>query len=244
MLCRIAIDSQTAEPVAWRSVDGEPPFLKHSQSATAFPKPRNGRQPSGLAADQNHETVRQSDARQADSLQQRLTELEGARQVELAYARQEGFEEGLRKGREESAGEVQKALDQLAHTILDLSQLKKKIRHEAERELVQLSLAVARRILRRELVMDPESIQAIVYTALQKLQNREVARIRVYPAGAAAVRTAMDRIGHRNAVEIQADTKLAPGAIFFETAHGELDASVETQLQEIERGFADRLALS
>jgi flagellar biosynthesis/type III secretory pathway protein FliH len=29
----------------------------------------------------------------------------------------------------------------------------------------------------------------------------------------------------------------------FETALGDLDASVETQLQEIQRGFADRIAL-
>jgi flagellar biosynthesis/type III secretory pathway protein FliH len=27
----------------------------------------------------------------------------------------------------------------------------------------------------------------------------------------------------------------------FETAHGNLDASIESQLQEIERGLADRL---
>jgi flagellar biosynthesis/type III secretory pathway protein FliH len=27
----------------------------------------------------------------------------------------------------------------------------------------------------------------------------------------------------------------------FETAHGTLDGSIEAQLQEIERGFADRL---
>jgi flagellar assembly protein FliH len=91
---------------------------------------------------------------------------------------------------------------------------------------------------------DPESIQAIVYAALQKLQNREISRVRVYPAGVAAVRAAMERIGHRDAVEVNADAMLPPGGIFFETALGELDASIETQLQEIDRGFADRLALS
>jgi flagellar assembly protein FliH len=234
MLCRIATHSQAAEPVAWRSVDGELPPLKHSLSAAVFPEPRNARP----------DATRQVDARHADSLQRRLAELESAREVEIAYARQAGFEEGVRKGREESAGEVQKALDQLARTILDLTQQKKKIRREAERELVKLSLAVARRILHRELLADPESIQAIVYAALQKLQNREISRVRVYPAGVAAVRAAMERIGHRDAVEISADAMLPPGAIFFETALGELDASIETQLQEIERGFADRLALS
>ena len=226
MLCRIANNQQAAEPVAWRSVEGEAP-LKHAP--LRFPE---------ISA------PRPTEPSQADAFRRRLKEIESTRQPELAQARQTGLEEGLRKGREESAAEVQKALNQLAHSILDLTEQKKKIRREAERELVKLSLAVAKRILHRELVADPESIQGIVYAALQKLQNREVSRVRVYPAGVGAVQAAMERIGHRNAVEVTADPTLPMGGILFETALGELDASVETQLKEIERGFADRLALT
>jgi flagellar assembly protein FliH len=242
MLCRIATISQAAEPVAWRTVDGEPFPLKHSAPGSGLSEPRDARRPN-TRTNPNQAAIQQDDARQSDILERRLSELESARQTEIEYARQSGIEEGLRKGREESSGEVQKTLDQLASAILDLAQQKKKIRREAERELVKLSLAVARRILHRELLADPESIQAIVYAALQKLQNREISRVRVYLAGAAAVRAAMERTGHRNAVEVIADPMLPLGAILFETALGELDASVETQLQEIDRGFADRLAL-
>ena len=229
MLCKIATHSEAAEPLAWRVVDGEETPLKHSS---------RGAKLAGVQVD-----GQQANPRHADELERSLLEMEGARQGEIAHARQEGFDEGLRKGREEAAGEVQKALDQLARTIQDLAQQKRNIRKEAEHELVKLSLAVARRILHRELLADPESIQAIVYAALKKLQNREISRVRVYPAGAAAVRAAMERTGHRNAVEIVADPALSPGALLFETALGELDASMETQLQEIERGFADRLSL-
>lgn len=230
---------QTAEPIAWRSADGEPAPFRHSPpdsvAAQASRETRDTRQNQGFA--------QQTKTQEAEVLERRLSELEGARQVEIAYARQGGFEEGVRKGREEAASEVQKALDQIARAITDLAGQKRKIRKEAEHELVTLSLAVARRILHRELLADPESIQGIVYAALQKLQNREISRVRIYLAGASAVRAAMERIGIRNAVEIIADPMLPPGAILFETALGELDASVETQLQEIERGFADRLAL-
>jgi flagellar biosynthesis/type III secretory pathway protein FliH len=37
------------------------------------------------------------------------------------------------------------------------------------------------------------------------------------------------------------DATLAPGSVVFETNQGNLDASVESQLQEIERGLADHL---
>jgi flagellar biosynthesis/type III secretory pathway protein FliH len=38
-----------------------------------------------------------------------------------------------------------------------------------------------------------------------------------------------------------ADASRAIGSVIFETPRGNLDASVDSQLQEIERGLADRL---
>jgi flagellar assembly protein FliH len=42
-------------------------------------------------------------------------------------------------------------------------------------------------------------------------------------------------------VEVIADPSAEPGAVIFETDRGNLDASLESQLKEIERGLADRL---
>jgi flagellar biosynthesis/type III secretory pathway protein FliH len=42
-------------------------------------------------------------------------------------------------------------------------------------------------------------------------------------------------------VEVISDPSREPGTVIFETEHGNLDASVESQLREIERGLADRL---
>ena len=105
-------------------------------------------------------------------------------EAELTQARQSGFQDGLRRGRDEAAASVEQTLDRLAETLRELAQVKRKVRNEAEQELVHLSLAIARRILYRELTTDPESIHGIVHAALQKLQNREIVRVRVYPAAA------------------------------------------------------------
>jgi flagellar biosynthesis/type III secretory pathway protein FliH len=40
---------------------------------------------------------------------------------------------------------------------------------------------------------------------------------------------------------VLADPSRELGTVIFETQRGNLDASVESQLQEIERGLADRL---
>jgi flagellar assembly protein FliH len=180
---------------------------------------------------------------EAAELQRRVAELERLRQLESTEAHHRGVEDGLRRGREEAAAEVKKSLDQMAHTLEELAKVKRKLRQEAEQELVKLALAVARRILYRELSTDPSSIEGIVHAALQKLQQREVSRVRVSPQSVPAVRAALDRVGSRSGLEIVADPGLATGAVLFETSVGELDASIETQLQEIQRGFADRLAI-
>jgi flagellar assembly protein FliH len=43
------------------------------------------------------------------------------------------------------------------------------------------------------------------------------------------------------AVEVVADAAREPGSVVFESERGNLDASVESQLREIERGLADRM---
>ena len=174
--------------------------------------------------------------------ERRIAELERLRHLEKTEAHLRGVEDGLRRGREEASAEVKKAFEQIAHALEELANAKRKIRQEGEQELVKLSLAVARRILYRELSTDPSSIEGIVHAALQKLQQREASKVRVWPAAVPAVRAALERIGSRSGIEIVPDPGLATGAILFETSLGDLDASIETQMQEIQRGFADRLA--
>jgi flagellar assembly protein FliH len=65
--------------------------------------------------------------------------------------------------------------------------------------------------------------------------------VKVHPSHAAVVTACLGQIATGSKVEIVPDPSREPGAIIFETARGNLDASVESQLQEIERGLADRL---
>jgi flagellar assembly protein FliH len=159
----------------------------------------------------------------------------------VAQARQSGFDAGVQKGREENAAVAKDASDRLAQTLSELAWLKRKIRNEAEGEVLKLALAIAKRILYRELATDPEAIQGIIHSALQNLQNRDISQVRVYPNGADAVRNSLERAGAPAAVRVIPDSTLKEGDVIFETSLGDLDVSIETQIQEIQRGFADRL---
>ncbi len=217
MARKIADDSGSIQPITWasNSVDQTP-----RNSAIRRTPPETG----------NQLTIPQ--------------EWENRRQAELAQCQRASFEEGKKKGREEAAAEIQAAADRLASTLRDLALLKRRIRSEAESEVVKLSLAVARRILHRELSVDPESMQGIVHAALQTLQNREISRIRVSPSSLEITRTALEKAGARASITVTADPSMRSSDLIFESNWGELDASVETQLLEIERGFSDRLGLA
>jgi flagellar assembly protein FliH len=177
------------------------------------------------------------------SLQQHLAELKNRFETETAAAYQKGFREGEAKAHAAAVEEVQAAVLRMTKSVADAAALRPRLRQQAESDVVQLALAIARKVLRREMSVDPSAMQALVKVALEKLERQEIGRVYVHPRQAEAVRAALDSYGAR-AVEVVAEVAKDEGYLVFETNSGRLDASVSAQLEEIERGLADRVAHS
>ena len=218
MLIRRASRPQDAQPIVW-------PRVSRSR------------------LNEREQTDAASSTVQAAELSRQLTEARSAHEIELLRVRESAFQEGMRQGREEAANTIRDAAQKVSCTVAELMGFKRKIRLDAEREVVKLSLAIARRILNRELATDPDAIEGIVHAALCKLQARDAWQIRVGPGAVDITRNCIERARLAGVVKINVDPALQPGDLLIDTTAGELDASVNTQLQEIERGFAERLAL-
>jgi flagellar assembly protein FliH len=156
-------------------------------------------------------------------------------------ALQNGLRQGEAEGRKQAQAQLDGELQRLARTVLEMAGLRHAIRREAEEELVRLSLAIARRILHRELTVDPEALTGLVKAALGKLEIRDTFRVRTHPDHVAVVTRCLAQMGAPQKIEVQADTSLEKGSAIFETGRGTMDASVETQLAEIQRGLVDLL---
>ena len=102
-------------------------------------------------------------------------------------------------------------------------------------------MAIARRIVHRELLVSPDILESIVSVVLEKLDRQEVHRVRVHPAMAARLDQDLKNLPHQRAILVAPDATLTPGACIFETGRGNVDAGIDSQLAEIERGLADRL---
>ena len=66
-------------------------------------------------------------------------------------------------------------------------------------------------------------------------------KVRVASESVDVVRSVLAEAPAQATIEVVPDSRMGRGDIVFETSAGQLDASIDTQLQEIQRGFADRL---
>jgi flagellar assembly protein FliH len=158
---------------------------------------------------------------------------------DLAAMRQAAYREGEAAARTQAQAEVRTVLEQLARTARELAVLRPRLREQAEDDLIRLAVAIARRVVRRELSVDPATITGLVKAALEQLAAGETARLRVHPEHEVTLRQFLAEAG-RASITVAADVALERGSAVFETARGNLDASAETQLAEIERGLTDR----
>lgn len=164
---------------------------------------------------------------------------EAAWMQRVEQARAEGIRQGEAAAWDQAKRQTDQAAERMAAALADLAVFRSRFRHEAEQQIVDLALAVARKILDRELHVDPEVLLGVVKAALAKLSLREVVEIRVNPAHGSLVQAYLSRNVQGVEIRVQPDPSLEPGAVLIETARGAIDASVETQLMEIRRGFAD-----
>lgn len=148
---------------------------------------------------------------------------------------------GRQEGEASALAQWQQAIERTSRAVVEMAGMRNRIRREAEDDVVRLSMAMARRILRRELTMDPEALLGVVKAALERIDIRETHKVRVRTEDCPVVAAHLERIGSPHRVEVVSDPTLERGGVVFETERGNMDGSVETQLEEIERGFVDLL---
>ena len=228
MASKIVIEdpAERCRPFAWRSVSLTGEILDRRRNANE--PPAAGLKPA-VALGNLH------------PLERRAAEIEAIIVERERAAREIGFREGEAAGKAQAESGVGIAVNRLAQSIAELDQYRALLLRQTEREAVRLSIAVARRVLRRELNVDPSAMEDLIRGALEKLQSQERCRVRMHPRQLPVLRSEVERLGMTAKVEIIEDSAQEPGAAVFEMSRGNLDASIDMQLKEIERGLVDRL---
>jgi flagellar assembly protein FliH len=160
---------------------------------------------------------------------------------------QEGFHDGQTTGRSamemtlRDEWEAEKAAlrAQIRQIVDDIATARQALWEGQEAEMVALTLAVARQVIKTEVTQNPEVVRSVIQNALRRLTDKEQVRLRVSVGDAPAVRAMREELlamtdGLRQ-LEIVDDRRVGDGGCVIETGAGTIDAKIETQLLEVER---------
>ena len=168
---------------------------------------------------------------------------------EVRKAIESGREKGRHEGRQaeheaQAAAVAAAAQERTRHAagLVDaFTRERDRLFHAVEHEVVDLALAVAARILRREAQMDPLLLTGAVRVALGQLSGSTEVTLKVPPAELDLWTEAMAVLPNLALKPIVvAGEGMRLGDCQVETSLGSVDLGIRSQLGEIERGFFDR----
>ncbi len=113
---------------------------------------------------------------------------------------------------------------------------------QVEQEVVQLTLAITRKILQREAALDPTLLQGLVRVAVDRMASESKVRIRLAPSCLASWSQTSEEVFTATAIDLIADESLSAERCIVETDRGSAHIGVEEQIKGIEQSFRDLLA--
>ena len=167
------------------------------------------------------------------ALQDKAGRLDEAAEAEYRRRHEEGYRDGLAAGKMEYAGKI---LETVMSSVEYLEHL--------EVSLVKIIGEIVRKLL-GEMPHD-EMIVRLVRQALQAVKSERKVTIRIAARDEAAVRDGLAALlpshgGASSFIDLLPDPDLPPGACVLESEMGVIEASLETQLKNLENALLSRL---
>jgi flagellar assembly protein FliH len=156
-----------------------------------------------------------------------------------------GFSAGELAGKEQGLKEVEAQFKFLAELIENLKSLEAALIKSSQGDVIQLSLAVAKRIVHREIQQDPERLQEVIREAMEKMNQSETFLIRLHPNDQATLAQKASSLFQEKEklrkLRFEADPKLQPGECIIETQAKMVDGRVDSQLALFGEAFLKSL---
>ncbi len=180
-----------------------------------------------------------------EELQAQLqVQLQAQLETQKKQAREQGARECETRLRAEHDAALAHERKRITEALEEFGRERKAYFERAESEVVQLALAIARKILHREAQIDPLFLTGIVRVALEKVATTSSVKLRVSENDVFKWRQIVAALkGVQPQPEVVGDPTLPNGRCVMETDVGSTQISLDTQFREVERGLLDLLAL-
>jgi flagellar assembly protein FliH len=149
-----------------------------------------------------------------------------------AYAK--GFEEGRRAGTQSFEKEAAPLLSGLCAAVDGVQEFREMVVREIEPQVVELALAVARRILIGELSESPERVVEIVKEAIRRIERTGAVTIRVHPDLSDAISSLKGRSAEFQAdILLDIDPSVPPNGPVVVGSKEEIHTDIDEQIRVI-----------
>jgi flagellar assembly protein FliH len=159
----------------------------------------------------------------------------------IAQARSSGYETGLREGLEQAETQIlEQYSDMIAearNVVVGAHEMKEQILLEAEPFLLDLSCAIAAKIIGRQLTVTPEWTLQLIQGLLQRRRERGLITLCVSPAMFEYIQNNRDEL--MLALDSQAELQILPDSTVSDhgcvirSSFGSIDGRIDSQLQEV-----------
>lgn len=155
----------------------------------------------------------------------------------------EGFSQGYEEGKLQAEQELKTKIDEMmyeASTVLQQAYVEKeRIIQESEPFLVELSCAIAEKIIDKQLALEPSYTVDLIRSSLARKREQGEITLCVAPAQFSFVQAAREEL--TLAIDSQAELQILPDptvkdrGCVIRSAYGSIDARIDTQLAEIKK---------
>jgi len=166
-------------------------------------------------------------------------EIDAKIKIATDEGRQSGYNAGYEDGLQKATEDIFQKVSHLEAIAVSSFNIKKEIILSAEQEILQLSLAIAERVLKQQLEIKPEMIELIIKSAIMELKDKDEIKIFINPALKDQLYNYSEElkttIKGLKVVKIIEDKTINPDSAIVESLESRIDARLESQVAEIAR---------
>lgn len=166
-------------------------------------------------------------------------EMNGAQPENLESKLEEAFARGRHEGAKEAELRFGKATDALTTALEEISRLRESLLNNASQDMLRLVITIARQVIHVELSVNSGIILGTIERSLQAAVRSDTYHLRVNEEDLALVTEKkplfMARISGLKNITIEADPAIGRGGCSLESDLGEVDATIEGQIEVIRR---------
>ncbi len=150
---------------------------------------------------------------------------------------EEGYQLGLVQAEEKLKEQYEDMFNQAQSILKEAFRLKEQIIEESEEELIELSITIAEKIIRRELESNQDIVKNMVKEILRRTKEYEKISIFVPPDYHTYMQGAREELLAELSGQVELmifpDPSILENGCIIKTSYGTLDAKIDTQLEEI-----------